>query len=219
VSDQVFIAQLTAAWRDGSPDAVKVGMLGDAARAEQFAEVIESTAGSGIRGFVIDPVLAAGVDDQSLASSALPPAIVRLAVRLARSHLVVLTPNVPELSALLRAPPARDFPELVSGAQALHRLTGAAVLATGGHLKEDTGTDVLVSDAETSRFESAVWPAADDVHGTGCCLSTAIAARLACGDTLKDSVRVGRGALLDKVENAVRIGSGRRQVGPSTEPR
>jgi hydroxymethylpyrimidine/phosphomethylpyrimidine kinase len=214
VSDEAFEAQLRAAWRDGRPDAIKVGMLGRAARAQQVARLVEEE-GIRARPVVIDPVLAAGVDDAALADLELPAGLIALTAQLARDNPVLLTPNVHELATLLQQPRARNGGELEAAAETLRDRTGASVLAKGGHLARDTGLDVLATKTYTAHFPAVDWPATDDVHGTGCCLSTAIACRLAQRDTLEEAVRRAREVLLRKVANAVRIGRGRRQIGAS----
>ena len=213
VASGAFERQLRVAWTDADPKAAKIGMIGDAERANQIAGFFNGASPIGVP-FVVDPVLSAGVDGERLGDRELPAAICRLGAALAGSTSVLLTPNVPELAALTGTRPASNVGELIDAAHSLRAATGASVLAKGGHLDQDTGADVLVSTSGVRSLTPVQWPADDDVHGTGCALSTAIAGALAHGSSLEDAVVRGRAHLLAKVSNAIRVGTGRRQVGP-----
>ena len=88
----------------------------------------------------------------------------------------LVTPNADELQRwLCRDRAARDVRELAAGARALHERGAWAVLAKGGHI-DPPGVDVLVADGETHELPAlGGWPDGD-IHGTGCALSSAIAA-------------------------------------------
>lgn len=207
-----FEEQFSAALDDGRPDAIKVGMVGSDGRVAQLRDALQRAT---LRPpVVIDPVLRAGIDDATLGRSGLAGAIVSLSAGLSHDRLVCLTPNVPELATLLGQAVPNDPAALAAAARELHRVTGAAVLAKGGHLATDRGVDILVHDDETTMLSPIAWTATDDLHGTGCCLSSAVAAHLAHGSTLVSAVTAARSILAAKVANALRIGSGRRQLGP-----
>lgn len=211
-NDDAFVAQLEAALADGRPDAIKCGMLGSRRRVEQIGDRL--AAGSPRPPVVLDPVLRAGLDDESLADSGLSAALRALARRLSSERLFVLTPNRDELATLTEQSPATEPQALADQAESLHRDTGAAVLAKGGHLTVGRGHDFLVHNGVVNRLAPLAWPIKDDVHGTGCCLSSAIAALLARGMDLPDAVDSAREVLVSKVGSAIRVGGGRRQIGP-----
>lgn len=103
----------------------------------------------------------------------------------------LLTPNLDELSRLLSAPSISTVEELKEAAVSLSRRYGCAVLAKGGHLEGDVCTDILAHPDGSHRQWSH--PRTRDVstHGTGCTLSSAVAAGLACGLPLEEAVERG----------------------------
>ncbi len=173
-------AQLDAVFEDLRIDAVKIGMLASPAIIEVVAEAIERYRPAVV---VLDPVMVAKSGDALLADEA---------VAVLRSRLVplatLLTPNLPEAATLLdRAEPIgrADMDEV---AAQLRALGPDAVLLKGGHLEGDDLVDLL-DDGEgvplrlaSKRFDTR------NTHGTGCSLSSGIAARLAGGEGLRDAV-------------------------------
>lgn len=200
----VFAESLACALEDGRPDAVKVGMLATA----EHAEVLSAALPEGTP-VVLDPVLHGGRDGAPLHRTGLLRALDVLAER------ALVTPNADELQRWLRSDRvARDVLELAAGARALHERGAWAVLAKGGHV-DPPGVDVLVIDGATHELPSlgGCWPDGD-IHGTGCALSSAIAARLAFGDGVLEAVSSARSWLHGKatsVDGVTRVGCGRAQ--------
>jgi hydroxymethylpyrimidine/phosphomethylpyrimidine kinase len=159
--------------------ALKTGMLATGAIVDAVGAVFDAR---GARNLVVDPVLAASgggrlLDDEGEA---------RLAARLG-PHAALLTPNLDEAAALLGRASLEDAD--AEGAGRLLRERGwAAVLVKGGHGRGANAVDVLVESGGVTRFESPRL-SGPPVHGTGCALSAAIAARLARGEALADAVR------------------------------
>lgn len=166
VDADVVAAQVGAVLDDVRVDAVKIGMLGDASVIAAVAGVLRLRRPPVV---VLDPVLVATSGDALLPGGAVPTLIAEL---LPLTDLV--TPNVPEAAALLGGEAARDENEQTDQARALAEL-GPAVLLKGGHLGGDESVDVLVDGGRTTRL-SARRLATNATHGTGCTLSSALAA-------------------------------------------
>ena len=203
VALDVFAESLACALHDGRPDAVKIGMLATA----EHAELLSSALPEGLP-VVLDPVLHGGHDGAPLHRTGLLEALGVLAER------ALVTPNADELQRwLCRDRAARDVRELAAGARALHERGAWAVLAKGGHI-DPPGVDVLVADGATHELPAlGGWPDGD-IHGTGCALSSAIAARLAFGDGVLEAVSAARSWLHEKATSAdgvTRVGRGRAQ--------
>jgi hydroxymethylpyrimidine/phosphomethylpyrimidine kinase len=152
-------------------DAVKIGLLGSASNARWLARWLWRNPGISV---VIDPVLRAS-GGSGLTTGATFAAM--------REHLIgratVLAPNLPEAEALLERPIGgrREMPQ---AARELLALGCAAVLLKGGHLARGAIEDTFADVDRTESFEHPRLP--HTAHGTGCALSSALAARLALGD-------------------------------------
>jgi hydroxymethylpyrimidine/phosphomethylpyrimidine kinase len=173
---EVVAAQLEAVLAEGV-DAIKVGMLATAATVEVVAAAMATR---GDVPLVVDPVLAA--------SSGTPLLSVE-GVELLRDRLLPLatlvTPNLPEAAALTGLAAGSDE-ERLAAARAL-AARGSAVLLKGGHGEGEEVVDLLVTAGVVERFAHRRQPRA--MRGTGCRLAAAIAARLGCGDPLRQAVR------------------------------
>lgn len=171
-----FVAdQVRALFDDIRVDAVKIGMLGDAAITEAVADVL---AGRGVP-VVLDPVMVAKGGDRLLA----PEAVAALRDRLV-PLATVITPNLPEAADLLDGPQATSRPDMVRQAEALLGLGCGAVLLKGGHLEGRDSPDLFLS-PETCHWLEGDRVPTGNTHGTGCTLSSALATQLArLGDPL-----------------------------------
>jgi hydroxymethylpyrimidine/phosphomethylpyrimidine kinase len=177
-------AQIDAVMGDIGADAVKIGMLHSA---ELIAVVAEALKRHAVQKIVVDPVMVSKSGDhllQTEAVDALRTVLLPLAT--------VLTPNLPEASVLL----GRKV-ETASGMEAAVRDLAAlgpqAVLLKGGHLEGTQSPDLLyqadIPAAITLEAERIDTP---NSHGTGCTLSSAIAAGLARGLEVEEAVRQGK---------------------------
>jgi hydroxymethylpyrimidine/phosphomethylpyrimidine kinase len=101
----------------------------------------------------------------------------------------VLTPNLPEAACLLDQPVAQSTDEMISQGLALCELGAQAVLMKGGHGAEEICEDILVSGDEVRACFRAQRQHTKNTHGTGCTLSSAIAAGLSKGLTLPEAVQ------------------------------
>jgi hydroxymethylpyrimidine/phosphomethylpyrimidine kinase len=197
-----FIAtQIDAVFSDFDVRAVKIGMLGNAAAIETVAAGLARHRAGNI---VLDPVLAATSGEKLLR----PDAIGALRKLIGRAS--VLTPNLPEAAALLDVPVARDEEETRAQGRKLLALGAGAVLIKGGHGGGPESVDLLVERAGFTRF-AAVRLKTANTHGTGCTLSSAIAAGLAKGALLGEAVGEAKTYVSFAIAAADRleIGSGR----------
>lgn len=188
-------AQMEAVLADIGADALKTGMLGDAAMIDAIADAIEEKAAA--LPFVLDPVMMAKGGALLLAEGAEKRLIERL-LPLAS----VITPNAPEL-ARLTGWTVETTEQLSQAARRLARDTGASVLAKGGHIAGETLVDILIDHGEEQRFSSTRIETRHS-HGTGCTLASAVATGLAQGLSLHDAVMRGR----DYVRKAIRTARG-----------
>lgn len=191
-------AQIASVLEDIPPDAVKIGMLAS-------PEIIEAVAGA-LAGYagpvVLDPVMVAKSGDVLLRSEAI--AALR-ALLLPRATL--LTPNLPEAAQLLGQPEAATPEEIISQGHALRGLGAHAVLMKGGHAPGPVCTDRLAIADGVLSF-SAPRLATRNTHGTGCTLSSAIAAGLARGLSLPEAITRAHGWLHAAIAAADRLGIG-----------
>ncbi len=192
--------QMTLVLGDIGADAIKTGMLHDAATIETVAAVIEERA-PGIP-LVVDPVMAASTGASLLDPHALDILKSRLIARAA-----IITPNIPEAEALLGRR-IRDAAAMEDAARALLALGAHAVLLTGGHLESDDITDVLATPRTLDRFTAPRIHTAH-THGTGCTLASALAAGLAQGMALQAAVTRAREYVRRAIETAPGLGHGR----------
>ncbi len=195
--------QMTVVLEDIGADALKTGMLHDAAVIEAVCEVLETLAPE--VPVVVDPVMLAKSGDALLEAGAVETLKTRLAAR-----ATVLTPNAPEAGRLL----GRDIADVAGMVEAAHDLLDlgpAAVLLKGGHLGGEVVTDVL---ATKDGHEAFVNPRLETrhTHGTGCTLASAIATGLAQGMALRSAVARARAYLQEALRRAPGLGQGHGPV-------
>jgi hydroxymethylpyrimidine/phosphomethylpyrimidine kinase len=173
-------AQVDAIFADFDVAAVKLGMMPNAAVIETVAERLEACRA---RNVVLDPVLAASSGDPLSR-----PGATDVLRRLLVPRATLITPNLAEAALLLEQSAARTESEMISQAEQLLALGAKAVLMKGGHLKGPESADLLVRPGERARFVAKRIDTSND-HGTGCTLSSAVAAGLAKGDDLTAAVK------------------------------
>ncbi len=187
-------AQMRAAFDSNHVTAVKIGILGTRATAEAVASVLSEHPSVPA---VLDPVLAAS-SGRALANGDVTAALRRVLLPLCR----IVTPNLPELAALAGAREAADEQYVLEQVRALLDAGATAVLVKGGHGSGDRSTDLLMRpDREPVRFEAPRLAAT--MRGTGCMLSSALAANLARGVLLDDSVHSAKKHVLDQLRCCV----------------
>ena len=191
--------QIAAVLADIRIDAVKIGMLATPAVIAAVAEALQGWTGP----VVLDPVMVAKSGDALLQDDAIA-ALTRYL--LPRADL--LTPNLPEAARLLDQPLAETTAEAEAQGFALLDLGARAVLMKGGHAAGPICTDLLITRDGVLAL-TAPRIATRNTHGTGCSLSSAIAAELAKGQSLPLALRRAHGWLQGAIAAADRLGIGR----------
>lgn len=201
-----FVAdQINAIFADIRVDAIKIGMIANAAIADAVADIL---ARHGDVPVVLDPVMIAKGGAALLAADAVDVLTMRL-LPLA----TVITPNLPEAAALLHDVEASNREDMARQALALAAFGPSAVLIKGGHLAGDESPDVLASAGGLTWFEAERLPT-KNTHGTGCTLSSAIAAEIAKGLPLPKAVAAAKAYLAAAVaaSGQLSVGSGHGPV-------
>ncbi|MDO4560672.1 MAG: bifunctional hydroxymethylpyrimidine kinase/phosphomethylpyrimidine kinase [bacterium] len=181
---EVIKAQILAVGKDFPIDAVKTGMLGNR---ETICAVAEGLSELKVKKIVVDPVMVAQSGDSLLAADAVE-AVKSVIIPLA----LIVTPNLPEAEKLTGMT-IRGVEEMKAAAWEIAKLGCGAVLVKGGHLagEPETITDVLLADGKMSLLSDRRIDTTAN-HGTGCTLSSAIAAELAAGCGLEEAVTRAR---------------------------
>lgn len=205
VPPEIVAAQIDAVFEDIGADAVKIGMLASAPIVCAVAERLRHWKPPHV---VLDPVMVAKSGDALLRDDAVEAVLEELVPLCA-----VVTPNLPELERMTGLPAGTEE-ERWAAAEALSR-RGPAVLAKGGHAAPEGDAeelvDLLVTGDEVHRF-SHPRLATSSTHGTGCTLSSAIAARLGRGEELPRAVGDAIEYLHQAMKAAYPVGSGHGPV-------
>jgi hydroxymethylpyrimidine/phosphomethylpyrimidine kinase len=124
-------------------------------------------------------------------------------------HVDCLTPNLAEAAALLGEAPARSEADMGRQGAALQKLGPRAVLMKGGHLEGEEAIDLLVTDHGVLRF-AAPRLVSQNLHGTGCTLSSAIAASIVLGASLPKAVASAKAFVREAIERGrdITLGAG-----------
>ncbi|HTV45134.1 MAG TPA: bifunctional hydroxymethylpyrimidine kinase/phosphomethylpyrimidine kinase [Stellaceae bacterium] len=191
--------QIEVVLDDIGADAIKTGMLHDAAVIEMLAAVLAERA-NGLP-LVVDPVMAA-----KGGARLIDPGAIEALKRLLIPRADVLTPNLPE-AEILCGRAIGDVATMRAAGEILLALGCRAVLLKGGHLAGDTLTDVLVSAAGVRSWESPRITTRH-THGTGCTLASAIATGLAQGRSIEDAVERARAYVQRAIASAPGLGRG-----------
>jgi hydroxymethylpyrimidine/phosphomethylpyrimidine kinase len=191
-------AQIEAVAGDMGADAVKVGMLANAAIVEAVSAAIAEL---DLPLVVVDPVMIAKGGDRLLHQEAVEA--IRT-VLLPRAHIV--TPNIPE-AEVLAGTRITSLEDMRAAAQRILELGPRIVIVKGGHLDGPESIDVVAGatgdfDVARARIDTS------SSHGTGCTLSSAIAANLALGLSDRESIERARDYLDGAVRHAPGIGRG-----------
>jgi hydroxymethylpyrimidine/phosphomethylpyrimidine kinase len=203
--DARFVArQMEACFADIGCDAVKTGMLSNAAIVETVAKTLREHRDCPL---VLDPVMAAKggarlLDPQAVAT------LKKVLLPLAR----VVTPNLPEASALLERA-IKNPEQMREAARAIRGLGAENVLIKGGHLEGDA-VDVLFDGREFFEYRAARVQTTNS-HGTGCIFASAIATGLAKGRTVQASVADAKEFVTRAIAAGLPLGSGQGPANPA----
>jgi hydroxymethylpyrimidine/phosphomethylpyrimidine kinase len=199
--------------------AVKIGMIGSSEIATSIAQALALTNAP----VVWDPVLHPSRGDVSFVDDKLGHAIAALL-----PHVTVLTPNAQELAFLVGAQ-VTNLADAVAQGERLAARLGVAVLVKGGHLGGNQANDGAIDEANdevidvlcharpagsaapgvrSEQLRGPRMPGGEHVHGTGCALSSAIAAHLARGADLVEACRAAKAYVAQQLAGPARPGRG-----------
>ena len=199
VPAEFVTAQIDAVFDDLDVLAVKIGMVADLAVIDAIAAALRKWSPKHV---VLDPVMVATSGDRLLAAEAID------ALRTKLFPLAsLITPNMPEAAALLNEPIAASEAAIESQGKRLLAMGCPAVLIKGGHGQGAESIDYLVSGRGTIVL-AAPRIATQNTHGTGCSLSSAIAAGLAKGADMETAVRQAKAWVSAAIAAADRLGVG-----------
>jgi hydroxymethylpyrimidine/phosphomethylpyrimidine kinase len=190
-------AQLDALLEDVTISAIKIGMLGHRGNAVVVAEFLDR---AGVANVVLDPVMksTSGVTDLLDAGG-----IKYLAEELLKRATVV-TPNIEE-AEVLSGISIKDHASMEAAAMKIVERGARAVVVKGGHMEK--AIDVLF-DGEGLLNLGGDHVKSENTHGSGCTFASAIAAQLACGRPLRDSVLLAKAYVTKAIEKGYSIGKG-----------
>ena len=199
VSLDMITAQIKAVLDDIDISAIKIGMLGSADVIKTVARALRHYQGP----IILDPVMVAKSGDRLLDNDAEQALIEFLVPRSS-----ILTPNLPEAACLVNAVQAETSDQMRQQAKALMNYGARAVLMKGGHSIAALCHDLLV---QKDREDSFTAPRLNtrNTHGTGCSLSSAIAAEIAKGKTVVDAVQVSHQWLQGALKKADKLDIGK----------
>ncbi|MFI5446142.1 bifunctional hydroxymethylpyrimidine kinase/phosphomethylpyrimidine kinase [Polaromonas sp. UC242_47] len=211
VPPQMLLDQIDAVVEDIGVDAVKIGMLHSPDIVHAVAEAIDRHA---LKLVVLDPVMVATSGAVLIDN----PAIAAL-VRELFGRAALVTPNLDE-AALLVGRPLDSEQAMETAARELLAQGARAVLLKGGHLPGDVVSDLLITQGGAPHWMRAPRIHSANTHGTGCTLSSAIAAHLALGLSLTEAVEAARVYVRGALEAgaAVRTGAGSGPLNHSHAP-
>jgi len=199
VPAEFVTAQIDAVFSDLAVAAVKIGMVAQPASIDAIVAGLTRWSPKHV---VLDPVMVATSGDRLLAQEAVEALRTKLIPRAA-----VITPNLPEAAALLDEPVAVSEAAIENQGQRLLAMGCPAVLIKGGHGQGAESIDYLI-DANGVIALAAPRIATENTHGTGCSLSSAIAAGLAKGEDLEAAVRNAKAWVSAAIASADRFSVG-----------
>ena len=192
-------AQLDAVFGDLDVMAVKIGMV---SRRDIIEAIVKGLDRWKPKYAVVDPVMVATSGDRLLS-----PDAVDAMRKMLFPRATIITPNLPEAAALLDAELAVSESEIEAQGRRLLAFGCPAVLIKGGHGEGAESVDFLVMNDSVVRL-AASRVATKNTHGTGCTLSSAVAAGLAKGESLEAAVRAAKSYVSAAIAAADRLGVG-----------
>ena len=197
VTPDMIKKQIDAVFEDIEVDAVKIGMLSTPDCMKAVAEKIRQYNPANV---IIDPVMYAKNGCPLMAETALD-SLIKLIIPLAD----VLTPNIPEAEKISGIS-ISSLADMETSARKIHAMGCKAVVIKGGHF-DGNPCDVLFDGNQFTHFETTRINT-KNTHGTGCTFSSAIAAQLAKGDSVKDAVSSAKAYVTTAIEHSLAIGKG-----------
>ena len=199
VPAEFVTAQIDAVFSDLAVGAVKIGMV---AQRESIDAIAAGLTRWSPKHVVLDPVMVATSGDRLLAAEAVDALRTKLIPRAS-----LITPNLPEAAALLDEPMATSEAAVEDQGKRLLAMGCQAVLIKGGHGQGAESIDYLIAAGGASAL-AAPRIATRNTHGTGCSLSSAIAAGLAKGEAMETAVRNAKAWISAAIASADRFSVG-----------
>lgn len=201
IPPQMVHDQIVAVVDDLAPAVVKIGMLANAEIASCVADALHECSTP----IILDPVIVSTSGHRLLSIEAIEVVKQRL---LPMATLV--TPNIPEMEALTQMP-VDTYEDKARAAEHLFNYGVKAILLKGGHEVGDTKSDILFTQSatgiETTTFTSPTIPTRN-THGTGCTLSSAIAAYIARGCEMLDAIANAKEYVTEAIRHGAEIAIG-----------
>ncbi|MGH4123669.1 MAG: bifunctional hydroxymethylpyrimidine kinase/phosphomethylpyrimidine kinase [Clostridium sp.] len=204
---EIIVAQIDAIFTDITVDAVKIGMVSVISTIDAISEKLQQYKPKNI---VLDPVMISK-SGYSLLKPESKTELINKLIPLAS----LITPNVPEAEEILREVHSaitsiETVEDMERAAKEIYKLGCKSVLLKGGHMEGDA-IDVFYDGKEITQFKSERI-LTKNTHGTGCTLSSAIAANLALGFSMKDAIKNSKEYITTAIKHSLDIGHG---VGPT----
>ncbi len=198
VSSKEISKQIEFASKDIRPDAIKIGMLGNA---QAINAVIKSILKIKIRKIILDPVMVAKGGTRLIDNNS-----IKILKKQLLKKVSLITPNIPE-AEILASQKIISKNDMILAGKKLLKLGAKNVLIKGGHLKSKITYDVLVNKNNVFEFKNKKIKTRH-THGTGCTLSSAIATYYSCGKSLKKSCEKGIKYVNQAITYAPKYGKG-----------
>lgn len=198
VTPEFLRMQIDAVFTDIYPDAVKIGMVSSSGLIHVISEALRFY---GARNIVEDPVMVSTSGAKLISDDAVKTLAEELLPLAA-----VTTPNIPE-AEILSGVKIRGRDDMMTAGEKINALYGCSVLVKGGHSVNDAD-DLLCEGAGKFTWFHGKRIATNNTHGTGCTLSSAIAANLAKGNNLADSVRLAKEYISGALGAMLNLGKG-----------
>ena len=213
LTPEIVYEQIIAVIDDIHPQAIKIGMLSNTKIVSAVADALSKYSIP----IILDPVIVSSSGHRLLSIDAIDAIKERLL-----PMATLLTPNIPEMIALTNMPLASDK-EKIEAAQLLTNYVINAILLKGGHEEGETKRDILFiksKDEIQISYLSSPTINTNNIHGTGCTLSSAIAAFIARGLSLEEAIDKAKEYITDAIRHGadIKIGKGYGPVNHSFNP-
>lgn len=202
IDPEIIARQIEVLFEDIRIDAIKIGMV---SKTESIKAIASTLDRYGYQRIVLDPVMVSKSGYKLLLPEA-EQALVELLIPRAQ----VITPNIPEAETLLNGS-INTIEQMKEAAASLYELGPQYVLLKGGHFQGETAVDILYDGNNFERYQKKRIKT-KNTHGTGCTLSSAIAANIAKGLPVTEAVAKAKDYITGAIEHSLNIGKG---IGPT----
>lgn len=200
VPTEIVAKQIDAVFDDLDVGAVKIGMVSSV---EIIQVIAQKLAEFEIKNVVLDPVMVAESGDSLIEQEAVEEIVSQLFPK-----ALVVTPNLHEAAKLLKTEIAKNKEEMKKQALQLSEMGSENVIVKGGHSGENQACDVLIHDKNEYWF-CHPFVETQNTHGTGCSLSSAIAAEIAKGEKIVKATEIAKEWLHGAIANSDKLNVGK----------